>query len=124
MQRPRRQRRPKILTELTSYRQPADRIRLKQDVCAKRNFFSLVETALRRFIASRKVSRLIKFRIGRNIFFRNKSKHFAVLQHCRHIVKFTILFQRKPHKHQRVAALCGVRHRAQRLFCLRQQQFL
>ena len=99
-------------------------IHLKQNICAERYFLSVKQVSLRHLIPRHKMSGFIEFRIGRNISFRNKSQYLSVLQYCRHVVELMVFFQRKPHKHQRITALRGIRNRMQSLSRLRKQKFL
>ena len=124
MSRPRRQRRPQILAQLTAHRQAAHRIHCKQDVGSNGNLFSMKKIDLRLLIARHEMSGLIKLRIRGDIPLGNKSQHFAVLQHRRHIVELVADLQRQSHEYQRVITRRCIRHHFQRFPCPGKQKLL
>ena len=106
---------PNILADLTAYQKSIHALRFQQNVGAEGNGLTIKKQGNCLLIPGEKVPRLIKFPIGGDKGFGNKSKDLSVMDCRRHIIKLSLSLKGKPDKHKRILPLRMVCNKLQLL---------
>ena len=115
---------PDVLAQLTAHHKPFQIPAGKQQISAKGYGLSQHFDLGQFPAACCKMPHFIKFPIVWNVLLRDKPQNRAILKRCRHIVKLSVLFKRKPHKRQRIVSFCMLQNYLQPVQTFFQQAFL
>ena len=113
-----RRRNPQIFADFRTYGKAVDLRAVKEQLASKRHLLAFKLCHLRLFISRCKMSRLIKFRIIGKESLWHHTKEPSVADGSRHIVEFSILFPRKPHKYQSILSFAEKQDLVQAFLCL------
>ena len=110
-------RRPQVLADLTSHRQPLYAVTGKEDLPPEGNRIPLKGKEIHLIRSRHEMTGFIKLRVTRQSRFGNEGEHPSVLKGSRHVIQLPVLLQGKPHKDQSVRPFRMRRDLPKRLLC-------